>query len=122
MKTVKQKHDNGCGAACVAMLAGITYDEAAALLYPSGRSRRLGTAPVRAALEKLNRKPSTGRRQPFGLMRPQDLKSDALVFVMMEQDGEEYRHWMVWDATAKKLRNPYPRNHPCRPTSYLLVE
>ncbi len=122
MKTIKQKHPNGCGVACVAMLADIDYDEAAAILYPSGRSRRLRTNDLRVALKKLKRKPAPGKRQLFGSTLPEDLTSDALVFVMMEEDGEEHRHWIVWDATAKKRRNPYKRNLPCRPTSYLLVE
>lgn len=121
MKTIKQKHPNGCGVACVAMLAGIDYDDAAAILYPTGRSRKLRTAPLRAALKKLKRKPAPGKRKPFGSMLPEDLTSDALVFVMMEEEGEEHRHWIVWDATAKKRRNPYKGDLPCRPTSYLLV-
>ena len=121
MKTIKQRDINDCGVACVAMLADVDYDEAFAILYPTGRTRKLKTDDLRAALTTLNRKPSAGKRQPFGSMEPSDLTSDALVFVMLEENGEEYRHWIVWDAEAKKPRDPYQRKRSHRPVSYLLV-
>jgi hypothetical protein len=40
MKRITQLHENGCGAACVAMIAGVSYPEAV---------RRIGTRSVTSA-------------------------------------------------------------------------
>lgn len=103
------------------MLAGVSYDEARAVIYPSGRSKLTKTNDLHAALMKLGRKPLSTRRQPFGSKTLDDLQTDALVFVEMD-DGEGSKHWVVWDAKAKKLRDPYHTKHEHRLRGYLPVE
>ena len=121
MKTIKQKEENDCGVACVAMLTGKTYEEARADIYPSGRSKLTKTKDLSKALVKLGRKPLSDRRQPFGSKTPRDLDTDALVFVEMD-DGNDSKHWVVWDAKAKKLRDPYYTKHDHHLRGYLAVE
>lgn len=121
MKTIKQKEENDCGVACVAMLAGASYDEARALIHPNGRSKLTKTKDLSNALIKLGRKPLSDRRQPFGSKTPRDLDTDALVFVEMD-DGDDSKHWIVWDAKAKKLRDPYHTKYEHRLRGYLAIE
>ncbi|MCK8458701.1 hypothetical protein [Sphingomonas faeni] len=122
MKTVKQKGEYDCGVACVAMLADVAYDEALKAIFPNGkRAGKTKTNALRDALVKLGRQPDTGRRKPFGSTALDDLIGDALVFVMLDDDGDEYHHWMVWDAKGRELRDPYTRTLPYRLRGYLLV-
>lgn len=121
MKTIKQIDENDCGVACVAMLADVSYAEARAAIYPSGRARLTKTKDLHAALKSLGRNPLTTRRQPFGSMTPYDLDTDALVFVEMK-DGYDSKHWVVWDAKAKKVRDPYHTRHEHRLRGYLPIE
>lgn len=120
MKTIKQKEENDCGVACVAMLAGVAYDEARAIIYPNGRSKLTKTKDLSAALKKLGREPLTDRRQPFGSQVLHDLETDALVFVEMNNDNAS-KHWVVWDAKAKKLRDPYHTKYKHAPRGYLAL-
>jgi ABC-type bacteriocin/lantibiotic exporter with double-glycine peptidase domain len=120
MKTIKQKEENDCGVACVAMLAGVSYDEARAVIYPNGRAKLTKTKDLSAALKKLGREPLSDRRQPFGSQTLQDLETDALVFVELK-NGNASKHWVVWDAKAKKPRDPYHTKYDHHLRGYLAV-
>jgi hypothetical protein len=102
------------------MLAGVSYEEARAVIYPNGRSKLTKTKDLSAALRKPGREPLTDRRQPFGSQTLHDLGTDALVFVEMKNDNAS-KHWVVWDARAKKLRDPYHTKHDHRLRGYLAV-
>ena len=121
MKTIKQKEENDCGVACVAMLAGVSYTKAHDTLFSSGRSRLTKTKDLHAALFKLGRRPIGTRRQPFGSQTLRDLKTDALVFVELA-NGNDSKHWVVWDVSARKLRDPYHTTYRHRLRGYLAVE
>lgn len=121
MTTIEQREENDCGVACVATLTGATYDEARRIIYPNGRSKLTKTADLHAALKKLGRKPLTETRQPFHGKTLRDLDTDALVFVEMA-NGNDSKHWVVWDAKAKKVRDPYHTKHRHRLRGYLAVE
>lgn len=123
MKTVRQQDDNGCGVACVAMLAGITYGEARKQVYLSGRSRLTKTKDLLIALRKLGRQPVTDRRQPFGSKTETDLEHDALVFVeLTDEDGDQFKHWMVWDAESRNLRDSYRPKCSHKLRGYVLIK
>jgi ABC-type bacteriocin/lantibiotic exporter with double-glycine peptidase domain len=122
MKTIKQEDANGCGVACVAMLTGVEYDEAREVIYPTGRSRLTNTKDLRTALKKLGRKPMSERRQPFGPKTPEDLTTNTLIFVKMGKKGKGNGHWVVWDAEAKKIRDPDPSKRLYKIKGYLAVE
>ena len=61
MKTVYQENEIGCGIACVAMLGGVTYEEARKILFPKGAIRLTSSGKLFAALKKLGRKPVSNR-------------------------------------------------------------
>ena len=106
MKTIKQVDNNGCGVAAVATLAGVTYEEARAIIYPQGRSRLTKTRDLHAALSKLGREPQSHRRIGIGAKTLTDLEGDALVFVKMGKNGKGNGHWIVWDHAAQMVRDP----------------
>ena len=121
MRTVRQEGENDCGVACVAMLADVTYAEAAAVIYPNGRSKLTKTKDLHRALKILGKKPLTERRQALGSKALTDLPHSALIFVEMD-DGNASKHWVVWDAQARKVRDPYHKSHKHRYRGYLMVE
>lgn len=120
MKTIEQQDENGCGVAAVAMLTGVSYDEARAVIYPSGRSRLTKTKDLHAALIELGRIPLSERRIGFTSNTPEDLDGDALIFVKMGKKGKGNGHWIVWDHAARTLRDP-DKPRPFRVKGYLPV-
>ena len=122
MRTVKQKDKNGCGVACVAMLTNVSYEEARDVIYRAGRSRLTKTEDLYIALKALGRNPLSKTRRGFYSTKLHELKTDALVFVELDDDGDNPKHWMVWDAAAKKLRDPDNRKLPYRLRGYLAVK
>lgn len=122
MKTIKQKNLNDCGVACVAMLARVDYQDAFDAIHPTGRSKLTHTKDLHVALERLGRKPLTKTRIGFRSKAPDDLNNDALIFVKMGKKGKRGGHWIVWDAKAKKLRDPDRPEKPYLIKGYLEVE
>lgn len=120
METIKQEDENGCGVAAVAMLAGVTYEEARAVVYPSGRSRLTKTKEFHDALIKLGRRPLSERRIGFGSKTPDDLDAEALIYVKMGKKGQGNGHWIVWDNAARELRDP-SQPKPYKRKGYLAV-
>lgn len=120
MKTIEQRDGNDCGVACVAMLAGVKYKVAHAVIYPEGRSRKTRTKDLHDALVELGRKPLATRRKPFGSKKLADLETDALVFVEIRKI--EAKHWVVWDAAKKKVRDPYPTKEGFDRLGYLPIK
>jgi len=121
MKTIEQREENDCGVACVAMLTTGNYDKAFEVIHPSGRSKLTKTADLHAALIALGREPLTNTRQPFHGKSLCDLGHDALVFVKMI-NGRNSNHWVVWDAKAKKLRDPYHTKYEHKLRGYLAIK
>jgi len=117
MKTVMQQFESDCGVACVAMLAGVSYDEARAAVYPDGKMRLTSSGKLRAALIKLGRTPVEGNMKAIGRKTLKSLPSDALLKV--QPTSCSTKHWVVWDHAAQAKRDPYPLRH--KVTHYLLV-
>ena len=57
MKLIKQKDEIGCGVACVAMVAGVTYKQAKQLIFPQGTKQQqhfsTETSDLRRALKSV---------------------------------------------------------------------
>jgi hypothetical protein len=121
---IPQRGTNDCGVACVAMLAGKTYERAYQVLYPSGRPRRTNGPELITALIKLKARPHTARFQLLGRRRYQSLPSKALLKVncVGTTDISGGWHWAVW--TGERVIDPEtpPRKWFRRATSYLLVK
>lgn len=121
LKTIKQIEENDCGVACVAMLADVSYAIARATIYPKGRSKLTKTKDLSEALRKLGRQPLSNRRQPFNSKKPHDLDTDALVFVELK-NRQNSKHWVVWDAKSRELRDPYHTKYEHKLRGYLALE
>ncbi len=117
MRTVMQRFEADCGVACVAMLAGVSYEEARAAVYPDGKMRLTSSGKLRAALTKLGRPPVEGNMKAKGRMTLKCLPSDALLKV--QPTSCSTKHWVVWDHAEQVKRDPYPLQH--RVTHYLLI-
>ena len=129
MKSVLQDPDeNECGASCFAMLAGLTLKEARTELYGHANSHRLGREDILDALRKFG-KPPLGK-DAKRITRTNalfDLQNDALVYaraLISEGRGHysESHHWVVWDATARVIRDPLGYVQPLKLTSYTEIK
>ena len=119
MKTIRQKGDKDCGVACVAMLSGRSYRDVREMIYGAEDERLTFTKHLHAALVELGRKPLSDRRKGFYSKTPEDLDTDALIFVKRGKKGKGIGHWIVWDAKAKKRRDPCPEDKPYVLKGYL---
>jgi hypothetical protein len=132
MKQVFQKHENGCGMACVAMVAGVSYDTACNKLFrtKSGRGTYSNTSQIKKALRRADLRTSRKciRFKNGGVWSSKASKispilgTDAIMICRSKKQlGTGSWHWVVWDHRAKRLRDP--QEHPLnrKITSYLPV-
>jgi ABC-type bacteriocin/lantibiotic exporter with double-glycine peptidase domain len=121
VRRIVQTDNTGCGIACLAMLAGVSYAEARRAVF--GRYHpgdcSTSTGELRRGLRKLGIR--AGKRLiPLRGRRLRSLETDAILKVNLGLDG--YWHWVVWDAGRQVLRDP--RRTPykrCRAISYLPI-
>ena len=133
MRRVKQRPDDlGCGAACVAMITGLTYEQAKMIVYNGKDVRTTGTGQLRAALRSQgydlphNRKRLSNNKSPTG--KPKSLREtsinldqDAILSTRAWADGKW--HWVVWEAKSKRVLDPdCSGKMPKLYTHYLTVE
>lgn len=104
LRLIKQKGSVGCGVACVAMLAGVTYANAAAKLCELGQPLNWTKAVhLRRGLATFG----------FGLGRGMRITS-VRVLASLDQHAlvgtnkRKYNrwHWIVWDARCKIVLDP----------------
>ena len=119
MRLVTQKGDDGeegCGAACVAMIAGVTYDEARARLPAHCDTRGTTSEELRAAL--LTSGIETEERRPIGSADHTSFDFDA---VLRGKLDKKHEHWAVWEAKRVRVLDPYKPGGAFRCTSYVKV-
>jgi hypothetical protein len=103
MTRVIQEHELGCGVACIAMLAGVTFQKAAVVIFPNGRIRPMRTSDIRRGAQHFGI--NVGERQrPLGSREYRDLNEDALLSVKFH--GTNWWHWVLWDAKNRQLLDP----------------
>lgn len=120
MRRIVQKDKDGCGVACVAMLAGVTYKEAKDLMFGAESVAMTSTADLCSALKILRKRPSGKRLIPLRTRNFRALKSNALLKVA--RPGKSWWHWIVWDAKRKGFLDPHtPSVRRPKVTSYLTV-
>ena len=120
IRRVFQKHDDGCGIACVAMLAGVSYDAACLTIFGDYQGDATSLDDLRWALMSYGfRVPR--RMIPFWEHQHTQLKQHALLALDPGPDG--MWHWAVWDATHRRILDPLKRP-PRRPTvvGHVVVE
>src|SRR5438270_5264491 len=104
MQFIKQHTQSDCGVACVAMLAGVSYEKANKALFPKTSPRITSSGKLAKALRTLGRKPLVDRMISLKRIDFNDLRHDALIGVVM--DGS-CKHWVVWDANKRRILDPY---------------
>lgn len=103
MRRVQQEHENSCGAACVAMLSGCTYEEAVGLVGSGTTSERQLRKGLRQKGVELGENALDGKAVFSGM------KADGLLRarIMNPQDlDERWSHWLVWDAKIGAILDP----------------
>jgi len=103
---VRQLDISGCGPACVAMVAGLTYEEACAL-FPKANFKRKSGGLTRRNFEDVL------QRLGFGLCRRKALAPFANVCIAeLKQLDENPRHWhwvvILGDGTVLDPDEPKP--------------
>lgn len=120
VRRVVQKDRDGCGVACVAMLAGVTYRQAKDVMFGDDSVSLTSTADLYNALKVLRKRPSGKRLVPLRTQSYRDLDTNALLKV--GRPGKSWWHWIVWDAKRKKFLDPNtPSIRRPRVTSFLYV-
>ena len=114
MRRVYQSGGEGCGIACVAMLAETTY-AAAKRRVPHWEGRGTYAHELRRELEHYKIK--TERPMPI---RRLDYASFRFNAVLHGKHGAEW-HWAVWDADRGKLLDPYKPGGRFRCTFFIKV-
>lgn len=125
MRRVEQKEKFGCGVACVAMLAGLSYSQARQHA-PEITKDGLDTDEIRLLARKVG--VSLDRRlQSFFGRKPHDvLNQDAMLMVNnLRLRHGIVGHWVVWDARRRTVLDPEIeklRRKRYRFHSYVLVK
>ncbi|HEX8300434.1 hypothetical protein [Sphingomonas sp.] len=128
MQTVFQTDEYGCGAACLAMLADISYSEARKRLFGRGRPSSSGVtrAPLISALRGYGLEVGASGRLKAGAVV--NLRDNALLYGkilptrgMIDPTQNTYGHWLVWDAEQKVVRDPYKYKKPVWLTSFTVI-
>ena|ERR1035437_3552237 len=103
MKRVVQVDENGCGAACVATIVGVSYRNAAKRVGTRGNT---SATLLRKALRSYGFK--LGERISLKGKTYSDLERHGLLSARISQIGtdEIWSHWMVWDARSQAIIDP----------------
>lgn len=110
-KQVTQKHDSGCFIACVAMMLGISYNQALKRVHPNMRFEEWQNValPPEEAIKKLpvlgiNIKPSKQRR----ISR---LRRDALLLIRWARTPW-LQHAAIYDSSRRRMFDPAGKPFP----------
>lgn len=117
MKRISQIDEQGCGVACVAMIAGVSYQEARTILFPDNNISNAKHPQLRKALSHFGITMSAGRR--LSKLGFDDLPQDGLVWTYVTEKTELWKLWTVWDASAQAILDPY--NGPIGPRALRYV-
>ena len=101
MERVIQNGEEECGTACVAMLAGVTLNEARGRFPARCQTEGATIAELRAAA--LSFGIETDGRRPILKRKFEAFDFDAVLLGTLDGDP----HWCVWDAEERKRLDPY---------------
>ena len=103
MKLVKQRDENGCGLACVAMVAGRPYSAIRKILG----SDEVGPTQLRKLRQIMRQHGiAAGERMiPLRSRTPFELPFDALIKMNPRRNGREW-HWVIWDHRRRRILDP----------------
>lgn len=110
IKKVLQKHKSGCGVACVAMILGITYDEAMKIVHPRRRpwkKPKVTIVQYIKTFKKLNLKFTVKLVDGYDLSK---IKNPCILGLRWEDDNHKSMDPINgWHAVVfhKKVLDPY---------------
>ena len=115
MKTVIQEDNNGCGLACVAMLAGEAYSTIKTRYVNyiqkkyGGRSEAIGFDDIKMFLRDYNIKISNQKNFDDWNDIVVQRKNEALLVAINGKDlpsGDDFWHWVIYDGENNLVRDP----------------
>ena len=116
MRRTQQKGEDGCGIACVAMLAGTTYKKAKDKLPDFWETKGTTKKQMRYGLRHCYGIKTT-KPKPIGSKNYERFKFDAVLHGYL---GGEL-HWTIWDSEGEKLLDPYRPQLKFRCTSFIRI-
>lgn len=110
IKLIRQKHRLGCGIACLAMIAGISYNESLALLHPNrekGEITSVDTDQLVSAIRDLGYHCSI-----YWGNFPLNLFSSRMIIGVLHPKSRPKSpycesHVVVWDPKVNRIYDPY---------------
>jgi hypothetical protein len=108
MRRIIQCDKEGCGIACVAMLADVTYEDARRKIFGKGPVTPTKTKAMQEALRKFGVSSAKKLIRSTKTRHYTELTQDALLKVKLPKRDAPDWHWIVWDAGCKKFHDPDP--------------
>jgi ABC-type bacteriocin/lantibiotic exporter with double-glycine peptidase domain len=118
MKRVVQWGEEGCGVACVAMVARISRNDAKRKMadqLKTGTTARQLREALRSFGVQLD-KPRPIREKNY-----YEFDFDAVLHGFVEEEHPREWHWVVWDSKRRRTLDPYRYPVKFRCTSYIKI-
>ncbi|WP_141395802.1 hypothetical protein [Sphingomonas spermidinifaciens] len=127
MRYIAQETSTDCGVAALAMLAGVTLNEARDYLVDAGfKVSGVKAKAIVAGLKHFGREPLRASSIRLASINLNRLADDALLSCWLKVDEEWCGHWAVWDARGRRVLDPYVQHGaaeaPLRIRTYLPVK
>jgi hypothetical protein len=106
MKRIFQIDEDGCGVACVAMLAGVSYKMALTKMFGDRHVTPTTTKQIRKELRKFGLFSARKLVRSIKWRHYTELRQDAILKVKIPKRSGAGWHWIVWDAKRGKFLDP----------------
>ena len=121
LTTVYQQTETDCGAAAVATLCNLTYEEAAEEVFRGRKVRITASGRLLKAIKHFGGEPLNTQCKAVGETYLPDLENDALLKCQLLHDGKAQTHWAVWDSVGQTIRDPYGYAYPLKVTHFVEI-
>jgi len=121
LKTVYQQTETDCGAAAVATLCNVTYEEAAKVVYHNRKVGITASGRLLDAIKYFGGEPLESRCTAIGATELPDLDNDALLKCQLLHVGKAQTHWAAWDSVGQTIRDPYGYAFPLKVTHFVQI-
>jgi ABC-type bacteriocin/lantibiotic exporter with double-glycine peptidase domain len=117
MKRVRQLNRNGCGVACVAMAAGVSYTAARIAIFGNDNphDHRTTSMDLRRGLRALG--VHCAERQLPMRVHHTHLSASAILKANVTRSG--HWHWVIWDHHRQRILDPAKLTSRPRVVAYL---
>jgi hypothetical protein len=122
LNVVYQRTETDCGAAAVATLCGVPYEQAAAVVYEGRKVGVTASGRLLNAIRHFGGEPLTAKCVARGECDLTELNHDALLKCQMIIDKKRTTHWAAWDCESQTIRDPYGYWYPLLVTHFVEIE